>query len=79
MHDTSRGGNAILRTCFHRLHGSPPEREKIPPFLLFNRASQAGGRDVRLASGGDTLEQDGGIAVSVVHVEDAFSAERALR
>jgi hypothetical protein len=47
LHETSRGGNAILRACFHRLHGDPPEREKIPPFLLFNRASQAGGRNVR--------------------------------
>ena len=47
LHNTSRGGNAILRTCFDRLHGSPPEREKIPPFLLFDKASQAGGRAVR--------------------------------
>lgn len=47
IHDTSRGGNAILRSCFHRLHGSPPERGKIPPFLLFNKVSPAGGRDVR--------------------------------
>jgi hypothetical protein len=47
LHDTSRGGNAILRTCFHRLHGSPPERGKIPPFLLFHKAHEGGGRDVR--------------------------------
>jgi hypothetical protein len=47
LHDTSRSGNVILRSCFHRLHGSPPHRDEIPPFLLFNRASQAGGRDVR--------------------------------
>ena len=47
LHDTSRGGNVILRTCFHRVHGSPPQRDAIPPFLLFNKASPAGGRDVR--------------------------------
>jgi len=47
LHHTSRGGNLILRTCFHRLHGSPPERKKIPPFLVFNKASQAGGRNVQ--------------------------------
>jgi hypothetical protein len=47
LHDTSRGGNAILRGCFHRLHGNPPARERIPPFLLFNKASQVGGRDVQ--------------------------------
>src|SRR5262249_35160791 len=47
LHDPSRGGNAILRTCFHRLHGAPPARGNIPPFLLFNKASQSGGRDVR--------------------------------
>jgi hypothetical protein len=47
LHDTSRSGNVILRRSFHRLHRSPPCREGIPPFLVFARASQAGGRDVR--------------------------------
>jgi hypothetical protein len=48
LHDTSRGGNAILRSCFHWLHRNPPQREKVPPFLLFNKANPAGGgRDVR--------------------------------
>ncbi len=47
LHETSRGGNAILRRCFDRLHGRPAERDKIPPFLIFNKASPAGGRDVR--------------------------------
>lgn len=47
LHDTSRSGNAILRTCFARLHGTPPQREKVPPCLVFNKANQAGGRDVR--------------------------------
>jgi hypothetical protein len=47
LHETRRGGNTILRRCFHRLHGSPSERDKVPPFLLFNKASAVGGRDVR--------------------------------
>jgi hypothetical protein len=47
LHDTSRGGNAILRRCFDRVHGRPTERGKIPPFLIFNKASPAAGRDVR--------------------------------
>jgi hypothetical protein len=47
LHDTSRWGNAILRTCFSRLHSSSPDRRLIPPFLVFNKSSQAGGRDVR--------------------------------
>ncbi len=47
LHDTSRGGNSILRSCFHRLHGVPSARDKIPPFLLFNKANPALGRDVR--------------------------------
>jgi AspBHI-like restriction endonuclease len=47
LHDTSRGGNAILRTCFDRLHSNPPERQMVPPFFIFNKLSQAGGRDVR--------------------------------
>ena len=47
LHDTRRGGNAILRSCFERVHRSHPERNKVPPFFVFNKASQAGGRDVR--------------------------------
>ena len=47
LHNTSRGGNTILRRCFDRLHATPAERRKIPPFLIFNKASPAGGRDVR--------------------------------
>ncbi|MEA2361296.1 MAG: hypothetical protein QOD71_441 [Thermoleophilaceae bacterium] len=47
LHETSRSGNTLLRRYFHRLHGSPPERDKIPPFLIFSKASQTGGRDVR--------------------------------
>ena len=58
LHDTRRGGNAILRRCFHRLHGSPPEREKVPPFLIFNKASAAGGRDVRFLGLGVPGAQD---------------------
>jgi Restriction endonuclease AspBHI N-terminal/Restriction endonuclease len=47
LHDTSRSGNVILRACFDHLHGSPPHRDEIPPFLLFDKASHSGGRDVR--------------------------------
>jgi hypothetical protein len=35
LHDTQRGGNRLLRRAFDLLHASPPEREKIPPFLIF--------------------------------------------
>jgi hypothetical protein len=47
LHDTSRGGNAILRWCFTQLHGAPPTRRAIPPFLVFSKVSAVGGRDVR--------------------------------
>lgn len=47
LHDTSRNGNRILRSCFGRLHGAQAERESIPPFLVFTRASQDEGRAVR--------------------------------
>jgi hypothetical protein len=47
LHDTPRGGNDILRSCFSRLHASPPDRSGIPPFFIFSRASPSGGRDVR--------------------------------
>ena len=30
LHNTSRGGNAILRTCFDRLHSSPPQPRENP-------------------------------------------------
>lgn len=47
LHETPRGGNAVLRHAFSQLHADAPDRAAIPPFLLFNRASHAGGRDVR--------------------------------
>jgi hypothetical protein len=37
LHDTERGGNRILRRVFDLLHGDPPRREEIPPFLIFQK------------------------------------------
>ena len=37
LHDTKRGGNRILRHVFDLLHRSPPQRRRIPPFLLFQK------------------------------------------
>ena len=45
LHDTPRGGNALLRACFDSLHRNPPARELIPPFLVFTGTGE--GRDVR--------------------------------
>ncbi len=45
LHDTPRGGNALLRACFDSLHGNPPRREVIPPFLIFTGTGER--RDVR--------------------------------
>jgi hypothetical protein len=45
LHDTPRGGNALLRACFDALHGTPPRREAIPAFLIFTGTGE--GRDVR--------------------------------
>jgi len=35
LHATQRSGNRILRHVFDLLHGSPPQRIRIPPFLVF--------------------------------------------
>lgn len=60
LHDTSRGGNLILRDTFDRAHGNADQRLQIPPFLLF--ASTGAGRDIRfrglLAPGAATLGAD---------------------
>jgi hypothetical protein len=37
LHDTQRGGNAILRHVFALLHASPPHRSRIPPFFVFRK------------------------------------------
>jgi hypothetical protein len=37
LHDTTRGGNKLLYSCFARLHSSPDERKKIPPFFVFTK------------------------------------------
>ena len=37
LHDTSRGGNAILRDVFTRLQQEAPDRAAIPPFFVFSR------------------------------------------
>ena len=42
LHDTPRGGNALLRTCFENYHNN--RRRAIPPFFVFTKG--AVGRDV---------------------------------
>ena len=37
LHDTQRRGNRILRHVFGLLHDSPPQRRRIPPFLIFEK------------------------------------------
>jgi hypothetical protein len=44
LHDTVRGGNAILRSAYELLHGSPPDVPAIPPFFIFTKGLK--GRDV---------------------------------
>lgn len=45
LHDTPRRGNMLLRKVFERAHAGRAERERVPPFLLFDKPG--GGRDVR--------------------------------
>jgi|JI10StandDraft_1071094.scaffolds.fasta_scaffold19851_2 hypothetical protein len=35
LHETSRGGNRLLRNSFASLHAVPPDRLRIPPFFIF--------------------------------------------
>ena len=37
LHVTQRRGNRILRHAFDLLHDSPPQRHRIPPFLIFEK------------------------------------------
>lgn len=57
LHETSGGGNRLLRTCFEAIHGQPPLRATVPPFLVFTATGK--GRDVRFRGlavpGGRTL------------------------
>jgi len=43
LHDTPRGGNAILRDMFDALHAEPPRRHDVPPVLVFSKGRA--GRD----------------------------------
>ncbi|CAM3076903.1 restriction endonuclease [Skermania piniformis] len=60
LHETRRRGNLLLRDVFHLAHGSPADRSRVPPFLLFEKAFP--GRSVRfrglLAPGAATLTAD---------------------
>jgi hypothetical protein len=59
LHDTSRGGNELLRRIFSASRAGDAERQSVPPIFLFERVS---GRDVRfrglLAPGSDRLNSD---------------------
>jgi Restriction endonuclease AspBHI N-terminal/Restriction endonuclease len=37
LHDTSRGGNELLRRTFEQIHAMPPRRDLVPPFLVFGK------------------------------------------
>src|SRR5262249_33592162 len=37
LHDTARGGNRMLRHVFDLLHAHTAERERIPPFFVFQK------------------------------------------
>lgn len=44
LHDTSKRGNVLLRDVFENLHSPMPQREMIPPFLVFTRFPTANSR-----------------------------------
>ena len=57
LHDTPRKGNLLLARVFERAHAGRAGRERVPPFLLFDKPGT--GRDVRfrglLAPGSDRI------------------------
>jgi hypothetical protein len=61
LHDTSRGGNRLLRDMFSWTHDIPSQRRKVPPTLLFTKIAGRG-RAVRfrglLVPGAATLSAD---------------------
>ncbi len=65
LHETPRSGNVLLRDAFAASHGTPADRAKVSPFLLFEKAATSG-RSVRfrglLAPGGPTLTSDDELA-----------------
>ncbi|MFI9406877.1 restriction endonuclease [Nocardia sp. NPDC052316] len=60
LHTTARGGNSLLCNAFEATHATVGEREKVPPFLLFEKA--APGRAARfrglLAPGAESVSAD---------------------
>jgi hypothetical protein len=65
LHETPRSGNVLLRDAFEVSHGTPADRAKVPPFLLFEKAARTG-RSVLfrglLAPGGPTMTSDDELA-----------------
>lgn len=37
LHETQKGGNTVLRRVFDLLHATPPQRQLIPPFFIFEK------------------------------------------
>jgi hypothetical protein len=65
LHNTPRSGNVLLRDAFEVSHGTPADRARVPPFLLFEKAARTG-RSVLfrglLAPGGPTMTSDDELA-----------------
>ena len=59
LHDTPKGGNALLKEVFEDLWVRPARRDRIPPFFIFSKVGK--GRDVRFeglaAPGAPTLSE----------------------
>jgi hypothetical protein len=81
LHDTQRRGNGLLKRTFDWLHGTPPHRESVPPFLVF--AKGLTGRDVKflgLAAPGarEVTPRDDLVAVWKTLHDQRFQNYRAI-
>jgi hypothetical protein len=43
LHDTQRGGNELLREVFEAIHAREPQRDLVPPFLVFTKSGRGRG------------------------------------
>jgi len=74
LHDTPKRGNLLLKTVFDRAHAGRSGRERVPPFLLFDRPAARSGIRFRglLAPGSAQL----GVEEDLVAVWHSANGER---
>ncbi len=81
LHDTTKGGNRLLRYAYEKIHVDPPQRGLVPPFFVFSKTGT--GRDVMfhgLAAPGapNVTEADDLVAAWSTRGRERFQNYRAI-